>query len=67
MRIDLNHASAAELSVLPGIGPRLADRIAGDRAARGPFGTVEDLDRVHGIGPAITARVGPYAVADPDR
>ena len=55
MRLDLNTASAAELTVLPGIGPRLAERIVGDRPARGPFRSIADLDRVHRIGPAHPA------------
>lgn len=44
--VDLNRASAAELASLDGIGPRLAARIV---AAR-PFGSVDDLLRVRGIG-----------------
>jgi competence protein ComEA len=63
MRIDLNAASAAELTLLPGIGPALAPRIVLDREARGPFASVEDLDRVPGIGPATVDRVAPYVVA----
>jgi DNA uptake protein ComE-like DNA-binding protein len=45
-RIDINGASAAELSLLPGIGPKLADAIVADRQSNGPFKLVEDLDRV---------------------
>lgn len=50
--IDINHATAAELEALPGIGPKLADQIVKDRAVTGPFRTPEDLQRVKGIGPA---------------
>jgi competence protein ComEA len=64
MRINVNAASAAELSVLPGLGPALAQRIVDDRAARGPFKSVDDLDRVKGIGKAIVERLRPYAVAE---
>jgi len=62
-RIDINAASAAELRVLPGVGPALAERIVDDRAAGGPFATVDDLDRVHRIGPALVESVRPHAVA----
>lgn len=49
-RIDLNRATAAELDTLHGIGPALAERIIASREADGPFRSVEDLDRVSGIG-----------------
>jgi len=60
MRVDLDRASAAELTVLPGIGPRLAERIVADRADHGAFATVDDLARVRGIGPALVRRIAPY-------
>lgn len=51
LQIDLNAASRRELSLLPGVGPVLARRILADRGRNGPFHSVEDLSRVHGIGP----------------
>lgn len=48
--IDLNRATKEQLEALPGIGPALAQRIIDDRTARGPFRSVDDLDRVSGIG-----------------
>lgn len=55
--IDLNTADAAMLRLLPGIGPALAGRIVEDREANGPFASVEDLQRVRGIGPRISEGV----------
>lgn len=63
-RINLNTASRAELDLLPGIGPALADRIVGDREARGPFASIDDLQRVGGIGPRTVERLRELARAD---
>lgn len=57
-RIDVDRASAEELTRLPRIGAALAARIVADREAAGPFGSLEALDRVPGIGPAVLRAVG---------
>lgn len=49
--IDVNEASAAELEDLPGVGPATATAIVAERDRNGPFLSVDDLDRVPGIGP----------------
>lgn len=61
--VDLNAAGTAELTILPGVGPSLAAAIVADRDANGAFRSVEDLDRVRGIGPGLLARIRPHAVA----
>jgi competence protein ComEA len=53
--LDLNTATVADLDALPGIGPVLAQRIVDHRTAHGPFSSVDQLDDVSGIGPAIFA------------
>ena len=50
IQIDLNQAEIRELSLLPNVGPILAQRIMDDRVLRGPYQSVRDLKRVHGIG-----------------
>jgi competence protein ComEA len=58
-RIDVNRARAADLELLPGVGPMLARRIVEQRDARGPFVAAEDLLRVRGIGPRTLERLRP--------
>jgi competence protein ComEA len=57
--IDLDRADSAALDALPGIGPALAGRILADRAKCGPFGSLRELERVRGIGPALSKRLAP--------
>jgi competence protein ComEA len=45
-RINLNTATEAELEALPGVGPVIARRIIEGR----PYRSVDDLERVKGIG-----------------
>jgi len=60
--IDPDRAPAAELARLPRIGPGLAARIVDDREANGPFGSLEELDRVAGVGPAVLDAVRRHVV-----
>ena len=48
-RLDLNTASARELDLLPGVGPKTAERIVADRAALGPFRFPAEVRRVKGV------------------
>ncbi len=53
--VDLDRADADALERLPRIGPALAARIVDDRKSKGPFGSLEALQRVRGIGPKVAA------------
>ncbi len=57
--IQVNTASAAELELLPRIGPVMAQRIIEDRAANGPYRDADDLQRVRGIGPKTAEKHKP--------
>lgn len=48
--LDINSAPAADLEVLPGIGPTLAARIVAYRDEHGAFSAVEELLNITGIG-----------------
>ena len=50
--VNLNQASAEELTHLKGIGPKTAERILAYREEHGPFKTVDQLVEVKGIGNA---------------
>jgi competence protein ComEA len=66
-RIDLNRASAEQLQRLPGIGPAMAARIVAAREVK-PFGTLEDLRRVPGIGAKTLERLRPnLSIGNGDR
>jgi competence protein ComEA len=57
-RLDLNHATREELLQLPRVGDRTAERIL-DSRRRASFAAVEDLRKVHGVGPATVERLRP--------
>ena len=63
--IDLNHADSDLLQLLPGIGPRRAEAIVEERRARGVFVSLEDLQRVSGIGPRTIDRIAPFVRVGP--
>ena len=49
--VNVNTATKAELDGLKGIGPAKAQAIIDYRTKNGPFKTVDDLEKVPGIGP----------------
>lgn len=62
--INVNVATAKELQALPEIGEVLAERIVAYREANGPFGAVEDLLKVKGIGKGKFAKFRKYVCTD---
>lgn len=65
-RVDINQASAAELTLLPGIGPVRARRIIEERERGGPFSSALSVSRVKGIGPKTAQRLAPFVAIGPE-
>jgi competence protein ComEA len=59
--VDVNRASADELQRIPFVGPVTASAIVGAR----PFRTVDELDRVRGIGAKTLEKLRPFVVVNP--
>jgi competence ComEA-like helix-hairpin-helix protein len=60
--LDLNRATADQLETLPGIGSVKAAAILAERDTRGGFQSMEELEAVRGIGPALVAKLRPLVV-----
>ncbi len=54
-RINLNTATQAQIEALPGVGPKMAERILQAR----PFSSLKDLDAVKGIGTSMLKKLEP--------
>lgn len=48
--VNINTAGVEELDTLPGVGPATAQAIIDERESNGPFASIEDIQRVSGIG-----------------
>ena len=64
LRVNLNDADERELSLLPSIGPTIARRIIENRDRLGPFESLEDLGRIHGIGEKSIEKLRVYCHFD---
>jgi competence protein ComEA len=56
-KININSATADELQKLPGVGPKVAQRIVDYRKQNGAFKKIEDIMKVSGIGEKIFTRM----------
>ena len=64
-RINLNTAKQKDLERLPGIGEKQAGAMIAYREKFGSFQSVEELERVSGIGEATMNKVRPYVSVGP--
>ncbi|HKB79781.1 MAG TPA: helix-hairpin-helix domain-containing protein [Thermoanaerobaculia bacterium] len=62
--VNINTASVAQLSLLPRVGAKAAQRIVDYRTAHGPFAKATDLMQVKGFGQKSFERLSPYIAVD---
>jgi competence protein ComEA len=55
--VNVNTATKEELTSLKGVGDKRAKEIIDYRTKNGPFKTVDDLEKVPGIGPGIMKQI----------
>jgi competence protein ComEA len=60
--VNVNTADAGQLDLLPGVGPKTAALIIAYRQAHGAFRSLQDLDRVKGLGPKKLEKIAPHVV-----
>jgi competence protein ComEA len=58
-KVDINSANEMQLETLPGVGPKMAVRITEYRKTNGEFKSVDDLQKVKGIGPKLLQKIKP--------
>ena len=56
-KVDLDVATEKEIEALRHVGPALAKRIVADRDSFGPFGSLDGLRRVKGVGPSMVGKL----------
>ena len=64
--LDLNRATEEDFDALPGIGPRLAERILEYRKSAGAFHSLDELRAVKGIGKKTFERIRPLVTVSSD-
>ena len=64
--LDLNRATEQDFDALPGIGPRLAERIMKYRQSVGAFHSVDELPDVKGIGKKKFERIRSLVTVTPN-
>ena len=59
-KVNINTATAQQLTALPGVGEKLAARIVDYRQKSGGFKSVSELMNVQGVGEKNLARIQPF-------
>ena len=62
--VNINTADQITLETLSGIGPVIAENIIAYREENGPFKSIEEIQKVYGIGPAKFDRIKDLIIVD---
>jgi comEA protein len=62
--VNINTAGSEQLQMLPRVGPALAERIIEFRESHGPFGSIDELVAVKGIGETSLDKLTPFVTTD---
>lgn len=62
--VNINTADATQLSNLPRVGTKAAQRIVDYRSAHGPFARTSDIMQVKGFGQKSYDRLSPYITVE---
>lgn len=62
--VNINTATVAQLSLLPRVGAKAAQRVVDYRTAHGPFAKATDLMQVKGFGNKSFERLSAYVVVE---
>jgi competence protein ComEA len=62
--VNINTAGVEQLQLLPRVGPALAQRIVDFRETNGPFGSINELVAVKGIGEKSLENLEPYLATE---
>ena len=57
--VNINQATLAQLQTIKGLGPAKAQSILDYRTKNGSFATLEDIEKVPGIGPKLFEKIRP--------
>jgi len=61
MKVNMNQDDRATLTLLPGVGPGIAEHIVTTREGGAVFHNAQDLQAVKRIGPKLVRRIAPWA------
>jgi len=63
-QLNINTATEVELQMLPGVGKKKAEAIVAYRKSHGNFKSVDELDKVKGIGKSKLKAMRPYCMLE---